>query len=108
MNAVGSFKPTMRELDTTTVRRARVVVDSREAAMAEAGDLIIPVREGLVPESHIDTELGEIVNGTAPPGRAGHELTLFKSVGNAVQDVAIAKRILDAAVRQGLGSKVVL
>jgi len=106
--AVGSFKPTMQELDVTTVSRARVIVDSREGALSEAGDLIIPIRDGLLPESHIDAELGEIVNGDAPPGRAGRDLTLFKSVGNAAQDVAMARRILDSAVQLGLGTTVEL
>jgi ornithine cyclodeaminase/alanine dehydrogenase-like protein (mu-crystallin family) len=102
--AVGSFKPTMQELDVTTVRRARVIVDSREGALSEAGDLIVPIRDGRLPESHIDAELGEIINGEAPRGRLGHDLTLFKSVGNAAQDVAIASRILDASIQRGLGT----
>ena len=106
--AVGSFKPTMQELDVATVRRARVIVDSREGALSEAGDLIIPIRDGLLPESHIDAELGEMLNGDAPPGRAGRDLTLFKSVGNAAQDVVMARRILDSAGRLGLGTTVEL
>ncbi len=87
----------------TAVLRSRVVVDSREAAWEEAGDLIIPLREGLIDRSHVAAELGEIVNGDRPPGFDGYELTLFKSVGNAAQDVAIATAALAAARDRGLG-----
>ena len=85
------------------VARARVVVEERRAALAEAGDLVIPIREGLVPPDVIDAELGEIVNGEAPPGRAGRDLTFFKSVGTAVQDVAIGAEVLRRAELAGLG-----
>jgi ornithine cyclodeaminase/alanine dehydrogenase-like protein (mu-crystallin family) len=106
INAVGTFAHDGRELEGEVVRRARLVVDSREAALVEAGDISIPIAEGLIGPEHIDAELGEIVNGVKPPGRAGHDLTLFKSVGNAAQDVAIAAEILRAAERGGLGTTV--
>ena len=108
INGVGSYRPDMQEVDATTVLRSRVVVDSREAAWEEAGDLIIPLREGLMDESHVDAELGEIVNGARPQGREGHELTFFKSVGNAAQDIAIASAALTAARDRGLGQIVTL
>jgi ornithine cyclodeaminase len=100
---VGSYRPDMQEVDVTTVLRSRVVVDSRDAAWEEAGDLIVPLREGLIEESHVAAELGEIVNGDCPPGPDGHELTFFKSVGNAAQDVAIASAALSNARNRGLG-----
>ena len=103
VNAVGSYRRDMQEVDADVVRRARVVVDQREAAWQEAGDLIIPVESGLVGRDVIDAELGEIVNGKAPEGRGDHDYTLFKSVGNAAQDVAIAAAALARAEAAGLG-----
>jgi ornithine cyclodeaminase len=108
INAVGSFRPNMQEVDAETVVRARVIVDSRDAAWEEAGDLIIPLREGLIDDSHIAAELGEIVNGTSPDGREGCEITLFKSVGNAAQDIAMASAVVAAADELGLGRTVTL
>lgn len=101
--SIGAYTPEMREVDDATVRRARVVVDSREGALAEAGDLIAPLRAGRLERDEI-VELGEIVNGTAEPGRVGREIALFKSVGNAVQDIEAARRIVEAAEARGLGT----
>ncbi|RME51894.1 MAG: ornithine cyclodeaminase [Caldilineae bacterium] len=101
VTGVGSFTPQMQEVDAVTVRRARVVVDSREACMAEAGDLIIPGAE-------IDAELGEIVNGEQPGRRSEEEITFFKSVGVAVQDAAAAAAVLAQAEARGLGTVVEL
>jgi len=97
----GSFAPDAQEIGPEVVARARVVVEDRAAAMNEAGDLIVPVRQGVVPEDVIDADLGEIVNGTALRGAAGRELTFFKSVGVAVQDVAIAAEVLRRAEAGG-------
>jgi ornithine cyclodeaminase len=108
INAVGSFRPHMQEVDAETVVRARVVVDSRDAAWEEAGDLIVPLREGLIDDSHIAAELGEIVNGASPQGREGRDITLFKSVGNAAQDIAMASAVVAAAEELGLGRTVAL
>jgi ornithine cyclodeaminase/alanine dehydrogenase-like protein (mu-crystallin family) len=83
-----------------------VVVDQREAAWEEAGDLIVPLRDGVIGENVISAELGDIVRGVAPPGSSGHEITLFKSVGNAAQDVAIGGAALRLAERAGLGREV--
>ncbi|MDE2764015.1 MAG: ornithine cyclodeaminase family protein [Gemmatimonadota bacterium] len=99
----GSFMPHMREIGGEVVVRARVVVEEREAALEEAGDLVIPIREGLVTADVIDADLGEIVNGDAPEGSAGRELTFFKSVGTAVQDVAIGAEVLRRAEAEGAG-----
>ena len=99
----GSFQPHMREIGDEVVTRARVVVEEREAVLDEAGDLIIPIREGLVTADVIDADLGEIVNGDAPEGNAGRELTFFKSVGTAVQDVAIGAEVLRRAEAEGVG-----
>jgi ornithine cyclodeaminase len=98
----------MQEVDAETIRRALVVVDSREGVLAEAGDLIAPIRAGVVTEKHIHAELGEIVAG-AKPGRASPEqITYFKSCGVAVQDVAAAQIALAGAEQLGVGSLVSL
>ena len=108
VNGIGSYTPEMQEVDATLVQRAKVVVDSREAALAEAGDLIIPLRQGLITEDHIHAELGEIVNGTKPGRVTDDEITFFKSVGIAVQDVVVARWVLQAAETKGLGTLVEL
>lgn len=95
LNAIGAYRPEMRELDEETMMRAKVVVDSREHARAEAGEL-----QGDVA---IHAELGEIVRGRREGRTSGEELTVFKSVGNGVQDAAIALAILAGAERLGLG-----
>lgn len=103
INAIGGYTPAMQEVDGTTVARSLLVVDSREAALAEAGDLMIPIQKGVITADHIHAELGEIVNGTRP-GRADRdEITLFKSVGVAVQDAIAAGRALARAEQLGLG-----
>ena len=103
---VGSFTPGMQEVDLETIRRARVIVDQRAAVWEEAGDLIIPLEAGDISEDVIDCELGDIVNGVAPTGRDGRDLTFFKSVGNAAQDVAIAATTLRLAEARDLGTVV--
>ena len=103
VNAVGAYRPDMQEIDADLVRRARVVVDQREAAWSEAGDLIVPAESGLIGRDAVDAEIGEIVNGDAPPGRGGRDFTLFESVGNAAQDIAIAETAVASAERGNLG-----
>lgn len=108
INAIGAFTPQMQEVDETTIRRAKIVVDSREACLAEAGDLIIPLRKGEICEADIHAELGEIVLGRKAGRESAEEITTFKSVGNAVQDVAVASFVLQEAERRGLGVEVSL
>jgi ornithine cyclodeaminase len=108
INAIGSFTPQMQELPEETVSRALLVVDSREAAWAEAGDLIIARKRGLITEASIHAEIGEIVAGTKPGRTSSDQVTLFKSVGNAVQDVSVGARILEEAKKKGLGTMVEL
>ena len=98
ITAVGTFVPEKREVDTTTIRRAhRIVVDSREACLEEAGDLIIPNAE-------IDTEIGEIVNGDKRGRQSDDEITFFKSVGVSVQDAVAGAAVLAEAEAKGLGT----
>jgi alanine dehydrogenase len=103
VTAIGSYTPQMREVDTALVRRARVVVDQRAGALSEAGDLIAPLAEGAVAEGFVAAELGEVVAGKRPGRTSVDEITLFKSVGNAAQDVAVARRVLESAASRGLG-----
>lgn len=108
VNAVGSSIPSARELDTETVRRARVFVDRRESAMNEAGDLIIPMKEGAISADHIAGELGELILGKVRGREDDKQVTLFKSLGLAVEDLACAVYLHDRAVREGVGVSVEL
>ncbi len=108
INAIGAHLPHAREVDTVTVQRARVVVDQRQACLAEAGDLVIPLRAGSIREDHIAAELGEIVAGRKPGRTHPEEITLFKSVGLAVQDVAVAAEVVRMARIRGRGQEVSL
>ena len=103
INAVGAFTPLMCEVPPSTVKRSLIVVDSREAALAEAGDLIQPIQEGLITADDIHAELGEIVTGEKAGRTDNAQITLFKSVGIAIQDAAAAARALAGARAMGLG-----
>jgi ornithine cyclodeaminase len=106
INAVGSSIPTSREIDTATMAAARLFVDRRESALAEAGDLLIPMLEGAVKGDHIQSELGDVIIGKDPGRRSPTELTLFKSLGLAVEDVASAAYIVRRARETGTGQTV--
>lgn len=106
VNAVGSSVAGARELDTAAVVRARLFVDRRESALAEAGDFLIAKGEGAVGDAHILAEIGEFLLGSAPGRTSADEITLFKSVGLAVEDLAAARRIYAAAMasQEGAGT----
>jgi ornithine cyclodeaminase len=106
INGVGSYHATTREIPGETLRRARVVVDSRAAALAEAGDIVLPIREGLITAAHVTGEIGDILLERIPGRENPAEVTLFKSVGNAAQDLAAASLLLDRASRMELGQLV--
>ncbi|MGH2525032.1 MAG: ornithine cyclodeaminase family protein, partial [Anaerolineales bacterium] len=107
VNGVGSYTLQMQEVDTATVSQARIFVDSRASALAEAGDLVIPMNAGLLKARAEDwTELGEVVAGLKPGRQSPDEITFFKSVGVAVQDVAAAGWALREARARGLGKEV--
>ncbi len=108
VNAIGTFTPQMREVPGATVARARVFVDSRASAEAAAGDLLLARAEGLIGAHHVAAELGEVVLGRAPGRTARDQITLFKSVGNAAQDVAVAQLAYRRARELGLGIEVAL
>lgn len=96
VNAVGASTPSTREVDTDTIRRARVVVDSRTAALSEAGDLLIPLAEGAIDENAIAGELAELVLGSVSGRASATEITFFKSLGLAVEDAAAAAWLMQA------------
>lgn len=106
VSGVGSFTPQMQEAPADFVARARVVVDMREHALEEAGDLIIPLRDGTITGDHIVGELGEVVSGRVAGRMSDEDVTFFKSVGNAVQDMAVASAAFRGAKEQGLGQDV--
>ncbi|MFB7664840.1 ornithine cyclodeaminase family protein [Kitasatospora sp. NPDC056138] len=101
INAVGAFGPTCRELPSELVGRARIFVDSRQAALAEAGDLIVPLRDGVITEDAIVAEIGDVLAGA--DGRLGDELTLFESLGLPIQDVVACAEIYRRAVERDAG-----
>jgi alanine dehydrogenase len=103
INAVGAFQPAAREIDGPLVARAKVVVDSRESALAEAGDLLLAVKDGLIDESRFDVELGSILLGGTKVRTDPDDLTLFESLGLAVEDVSAAAYAFAEARRQNLG-----
>jgi ornithine cyclodeaminase/alanine dehydrogenase-like protein (mu-crystallin family) len=94
LNLVGAFSPDHREVDTTTVKRARVLVDSRESALADAGDLLIPMREQAIASEHILADLHELLSGSHPVRMQPADITLFKSVGCAFEDLVAAEILL--------------
>lgn len=94
VNAVGAYTPQTRELDEETVRRGRIVVETREAALAEAGDLLIPIAAGVLREEDVVADLSEVVRGTTVR-RADPDVTVFKSVGVAFEDLAVARAAVD-------------
>lgn len=106
--AVGACRPHEREMETALVARGRVFVDSRAGALAEAGDLLIPIAEGAFEASHIAGELGEVASGTVPGRRSAAEVTIFKSLGMGVEDVAAAHLAYQQAAERGLGRRFVL
>ena len=95
INAVGAFLADARELDTETVRRARVVVETRQVAFAEAGDLLIPIREGAIAREHVLADLMQLVRG-ATVRTAPEDITLFESVGIGFEDLVVARAALEA------------
>lgn len=108
INAVGSSVPFAREVDTAAVVRSRLFVDRRESTLNEAGDFLIPKKEGAIGDDHIQGEIGEIVIGKIPGRRTPEEITLFKSLGLAIEDIASAEHIYRKALGKGMGTLVEL
>jgi ornithine cyclodeaminase len=106
INAMGAFTPEMQEVDEETILRSRIFVDSLETCLEEAGDLIIPLNKGLIRREDIQGELGEIVSGIKAGRKTPEEITYFKSVGNAVQDISVARAIFQKAKESGTGREI--
>ena len=106
VNAVGSAMPTARELDGEAVRRSRLIVDRRESAMHESGDILLAIAEGAIGPDHLAGELGEVLIGAVHGRTDPEQVTLFKSLGLAVEDVAAAHAVYEAARAAGAGTTV--
>ena len=108
INGVGTHTPDARELDTETILRSKVVADCSVACVEEAGDLIIPITEQLFRKEQVHAGLGEVVNGTKPGRESSDEITVFKSVGLAIQDAMTAARVYELAREANIGMEVEL
>jgi alanine dehydrogenase len=108
VNAIGSHAPGIREIDTATILRSKVVCDSTSACLEEAGDLLLPIQEGAFSAEDIYGDLGDVIVGSLPGRQAEDEITLFKSVGLALQDVSTAVRAYREAKNQGIGMEFAL
>ena len=104
INAVGAYTPSTRELDSALVARARVYADRREALLHEAGDFLIPKSEGLIDDDHLIGELGEVLAGKVPARTSPEQVTLFKSLGLSIEDLATACYVYQKAKELGVGT----
>ena len=105
VNGIGSHAPGVREMDTKTIVKAKLVCDQTAACLAEAGDLQIPIEEGAYSPDRIHGELGELVTGTKPGRENDDEITVFKSVGLSIQDISVAHLVYQKARQQGIGTE---
>lgn len=103
INAIGSFKPSVCELDETTMTRARIFVDDRRSVLREAGDLLVPIERGVLSPSDVQADLGELVLGQKAGRLDERDVTVFKSVGLAVEDIIVATRVLEYARAADVG-----
>lgn len=106
MNSIGVMGPEGRELDDKIIRKAKIVVDTKEGALNETGDFAIPIKKGIISENDIYAELDEIVAGKKLGRTSDSEITCWKSVGLAIEDAAVAKLVYDKAVKEKLGKEV--
>lgn len=103
INGIGAHTPDARELDATTIMKSKIIVDSYEACLKEAGELIIPINEGKITKEKIHAELGEVIAGIKTGRERDDEITLFKSVGLAIQDAATALKVYEKALEAKVG-----
>jgi ornithine cyclodeaminase len=103
LDLVGGFTPQMRETDDTAIERARVYVDTRVGAMKEAGDIVQPLQSGVLHENSIAGDLADLTQGRVPGRQFHNQITLFKSVGTAVEDLAAAILVFESTLDRGLG-----
>jgi len=103
INSVGAFTPQTRELDTDTIRKARVIIDDVSAAGREAGEILIPISEGAIDASHVKGTLAQVVSGTIGGREEASEITVFKSCGLAIEDLVTARLAYSRATATGVG-----
>jgi ornithine cyclodeaminase len=104
INAIGTFSPKAREIDTATIAAARLFVDRRESALNEAGDYLIAAEEGTIGPEHIRADLGEVLTRARPGRTSPKEITLFKSLGLAIEDLAAAAHAYKKAQETNAGT----
>jgi ornithine cyclodeaminase/alanine dehydrogenase-like protein (mu-crystallin family) len=104
LNVIGAYTPTTREVDSATIAAARVFVDRRESALSEAGDVLLAMQEGAIDAEHIRAEIGEVLIGSQPGRTTAEEITLFKSLGLPVEDLAAAEYVYRRALETGMGT----
>ena len=106
VNGFGAYTPQMQELDETIIQRAdKIFFDTLEGVLAETGDFIIPLQKGKFSEDRITGEIGKLIAGTLKGRETATEITLFKSVGLAVQDIVTANHIYQKAILQKIGQE---
>jgi ornithine cyclodeaminase len=105
VNAVGSSIASAREIDTAMMAASRLFVDRRESTLAESGDYLFAAREGAIGPDHIQAELGELLVGARPGRRSRDEITLFKSLGLGIEDLAAAEHVYRKALERGAGTR---
>ncbi len=108
INAIGSFKPNMQELDPMILKAAKIFVDQKAPCIAESGDLIKPINDGVFTAEHIQGEIGEFALGNIPGRTSDTEITVFKSVGVAIQDFVVANRIYEKSLQNPFGQEIYL
>ena len=106
INAVGAFTPSTRELDSETIRRARVIIDAESSAGREAGEILIPLSEGAIGKAHVKGTLSDVVSGKVSGRESVSEITVFKSCGLAIEDLVTARLAYSRAVAEGVGTQV--
>ena len=104
VNAIGTHSPNSREIDSATMAAARIFVDRRESALNESGDYLLAAKEGLINADSIIAEIGELLMGSKPGRTSADEITLFKSLGLAIEDVACAEYLYEKAMSQNSGT----
>lgn len=107
LNVVGAPpRPDHREVDTSTVARARLVVDSRDVVLKDSGDILMPIAEGALSPADLDTELGDVILGAKVGRTSAEQITLYKSIGVALQDAVTARLVLERARKAGVGTEI--
>ena len=106
INSMGANAPTKKEVDISAFKKSKIVVDFKEQALSEAGDLIDSISSGSITSNDIHAELGEVITGKKPGRENDQEITLFKSVGIAIEDIVTAGQIYQKALDQGIGQNI--